>query len=113
MAAIFAFLILVVCAIPIEHMAFARHPRFANSELWRRAIGITTVMALALIPVTWGGLDWRTWAVLLAGFVLAGVVLGGMVWLERRQDRAARIERARREIHEQLERWIPDSAEAD
>lgn len=113
MAAVFAFLVLVVCAIPIEHLAFARHPRFAGSELWRRAIGITTVMLLALIPVAWGGLDWRTWAVLLAGFLAAGAVLGGMVWLERRQERAARMERARREVHEQLERYFPDHAETD
>lgn len=112
MVAVVAFLILVICAIPIEHMAFARHPRFEN-ELLRRAIGITTVVALALIPVAWGGLDLLTWAVILAGFVLAGAVLSVMVWAERRKERAARIERARRVVDEQYQRWNSDDAAAD
>lgn len=105
MSLIVAFLILVAFVIPIEHLAFGRHPYFADREMARRAIGIGTVMALALFPVALGGLDFLTWAALLAGFVLAGAVLGIMIWLEERKERAARVESVRSEIYEQIERW--------
>ena len=59
MLALVAFLSLVALIIPMEHLAFSRHPRLADNEVARRAIGITTVMGLGLIPVAFGGLDWR------------------------------------------------------
>ena len=79
MLALVAFLTLVALAIPVEHLAFSRHPRLMSNEVARRAVGIGTVMLLGLIPVAFGGLDWRTWATLLAGFLLAGAVLGVML----------------------------------
>ena len=105
MSLIGSFLILVAFVIPIEHLAFSRHPYFVNREMARRAIGIGTVMALAFFPVALGGLDFLTWAVLLAGFVLAGFVLGVMLWIEKRQAQAARVKSVRSELHEQIERW--------
>ena len=83
MLALVAFLTLVALAIPVEHLAFSRHPRLIDNEVARRAVGIGTVMLLGLIPVAFGGLDWRTWATLLAGFLLAGGGLGGAGRLER------------------------------
>ncbi len=109
MVAVVAFLVLVAFAIPIEHLAFARHPRFANSELLRRAIGISTVMILGLIPVAFGGLDWRAWVVLLAGFLLAGGALALMVWIETRQDKSERLHALRGVINEQIEHWQSDA----
>jgi Flp pilus assembly protein TadB len=77
----------------------------------RRAVGIGTVMLLGLIPVAFGGLDWRTWATLLAGFLLAGAVLGVMLIWDRRAEKAARVERTRRALDEHIERWV--GADAD
>ena len=105
MLAIVAFLILVLFIIPLEHLALARHPYFAPRELLRRAVGIGTVMALALIPVVFGGIDLLAWLVVLAGFLLAGLVLTVMVWFDRRGEGAARVQAVRSAIHEQIERW--------
>ncbi len=111
MLALVAFLSLVALIIPIEHLAFSRHPRLADNEVARRAIGITTVMGLGLIPVAFGGLDWRTWATLLAGFLLAGAVLGVMLIWDRRAEKAARVERTRRALDEHIERWVNTDAD--
>ena len=111
MLALVAFLSLVALIIPIEHLAFSRHPRLADNEVARRAIGIGTVMGLGLVPVAFGGLDWRTWATLLAGFLLAGAVLGVMLIWDRRAEKAARVERTRRALDEHIERWV--GADAD
>lgn len=104
-----AFFILVAFVIPIEHMAFSRHPAFASRELLRRGIGIGTVMLLALLPVVMGELDLLTWAVVLGGFALAGCILAVMVWVEQRRERAARVEQTRRSLHEQIEQWSTPS----
>ena len=106
MLALVAFLTLVALAIPVEHLAFSRHPRLIDNEVARRAVGIGTVMLLGLIPVALGGLDWRTWATLLAGAVL-GVML---IW-DRRAEKAARVERTRRALDEHIERWVGTDAD--
>ena len=38
MLALVAFLSLVALIIPIEHLAFSRHPRLADNEVTRRAL---------------------------------------------------------------------------
>ena len=111
MLALVAFLTLVALAIPVEHLAFSRHPRLIDNEVARRAVGIGTVMLLGLIPVAFGGLDWRTWATLLAGFLLAGAVLGVMLMWDRRAEKAARVERTRRALDEHIERWVGTDAD--
>ena len=98
--AVAVYLVLIAFIIPIEHLAFADRP-----ELLRRAVGIGTVMGLALIPVYFGGLDLTTWGMLLGGFVLAGGALAGMTWVERRKGRAARIEQARGIVHDVIRRF--------
>lgn len=105
MLALVVFLILVVLVVPIEHLAFGRHPRLVDNEPARRAIGIGTVMGLGLIPVAFGDLDVGTWVALLAGFLLAGVTLGVMLLWERHVERASRVAEMRRVIHEHIERW--------
>ena len=82
-----------------------------SNEVARRAVGIGTVMLLGLIPVAFGGLDWRTWATLLAGFLLAGAVLGVMLIWDRRAEKAARVERTRRALDEHIERWVGTDAD--
>ena len=100
MLSILAFLSLIIVIIPLEHAALR-----GRGELARRAIGILTVMGLALLPVGAGVLDWFTWGVTLAGFLLAGGILSAMLWVEQRRDRAARVEETRRTLHEQIEQW--------
>ncbi len=114
MLATVAFFILILLIIPIQHLAFGRESSAIRRELFRRAIGIGTVMLLALLPVLLGELDIVTWAVIFGGFLLAGVILAGMVWFEERRERAARVEQARRTLHEQIEQWARhDGPEAD
>ena len=38
MLALVAFLTLVALAIPVEHLAFSRHPRLIDNEVARRAL---------------------------------------------------------------------------
>lgn len=111
MLAVVAFLLLTLFIVPVEHLAFGRHPWFRQREWSRRAIGIGTVMLLGLIPVAFGRLDIVTWAVLLGGFLLAGAIWGGMVWVEERQDQAARLSTLRSVLHEQIERFHTDAVE--
>lgn len=100
MAETVAFLILVAFTVAIEHMAFGRHPAWKGREMARRAIGIGTVLALALIPVGLGSLDGMTWAVILAGFLLAGAVMAVMSYREKGQ-----LREVRRDINERGQRW--------
>lgn len=108
MPAILAFLLLVLFIVPIQHLAFARLP-----ELARRAIGIGTVMALALIPVHFGGMDKATWGVILVGFLLAGAELAVIIWVKgRREGRRGLLEATRGQIND-LARKYTGEGEAD
>lgn len=97
---IVVYFLLILFVIPIEHLAFGRHPKWKPREMARRAIGIGTVMALALIPVILGGLDWLTWLMLLAGFLLAGGIMAVMTWRENGQ-----LRKVRRAVDEYISRW--------
>ena len=52
MLALVAFLTLVALAIPVEHLAFSRHPRLMSNEVARRAVGIGTVMPVSYTHLT-------------------------------------------------------------
>lgn len=54
-----------------EHILLAG--RLRRYELLRRALGIGTVMGLALLLVPAGIVHWRTWLLILAGFAVAGL----------------------------------------
>lgn len=104
---IVAFLVLVALFIPLQHRVFGLHPRWQKRELARRAIGIGTVMALALIPVWYGVFHALTWAWLVVAFALSGVILFAMTRQERGQ-----LRRVRRAINGQIRRW-EGSSESD
>ncbi len=100
------FLVLVALFIPLQHMAFGRHPKWYKRELARRAIGAGTVLGLALIPICYGVFDARTWAWLAVGFALSGVILFVMTRYER-----GRLRKVRRVINGQIRRWEGTSDE--
>ena len=68
------FFVLVAASVFLEHHFL--YERWRRYEMRRRATGIVTVMLWAIIPAMWGGLSGMVlWAVILFGFLVAGLVL--------------------------------------
>ena len=71
----------------VQHMAF-RTPQWQRREYARRAMGIGTVLLIALLYVLEGLADMTTWLLFAGLFVIAGVVKGIGVWLDNNRRTA-------------------------
>ena len=90
------YLLVLALTIGLEHQLVGRLWR--RHELARRILGISTVMGLAVPLLLADVLDWLTWIILMAGFIIAGCIVGfSNVW-----ESARREELKRRAIRE---RW--------
>lgn len=89
------YLIILGLVIVIEHNFF--YERWRHHELARRTAGIATVMTGALILAIIGAADFNTWALIMAGFCLAGAITGALHvtrHAREQQERAARMREA-------------------
>ncbi len=91
---IFLYWLMLAVVIFVEHKILAR--QFRRRELFRRTVGIATVMGGAYPLVEAGAIDRKTWGVLLGGFGIAGTITAGGYIIDEVQEAKITRERIRK-----------------
>jgi hypothetical protein len=66
------FLVILTAMVTLEFLAIGRHPAYRKRELFRRSVGILTVLGLSGGVVHFTGGDWFTWGMIALFFGAAG-----------------------------------------
>ncbi len=91
---IFLYWLALGIVIFVEHKFLAR--QFRRRELFRRTVGIATVMGGAYPLVEVGAIDRKTWGVLLGGFGIAGTITAGGYIIDEAKEAKNTRERIRK-----------------
>jgi hypothetical protein len=78
------FLSILTAMVVLEFLAIGRHPAYRKRELFRRVVGILTVLGLSGATIHHTGGDWYTWGMITVFFGAAG----GAAWVAQRWERS-------------------------
>jgi hypothetical protein len=82
------FLVILAAMVTLEFLAIGRNPAYRKRELFRRVIGILTVLGLSGGAIHYTEGDWETWGIIAVFFGAAGITaLAAGRWERRRKLR--------------------------
>jgi hypothetical protein len=94
----FGLMALTVALVTFEHYTFGRW--WAGNEFARRTMGHATLLAVALLGLAHGLVDWQSWLVFLMLTGSAGAAKSGLVVHEKEKKKRQRSAALRNEVDE-------------